>query len=63
MTYVAELEPGISDDTVLDVANRESAVLVTAYKDFGNFSVLSPGTLSVYAAGASKEKPCTVFSL
>lgn len=35
MIYVAELEPGISDDAVLDIANRESAVLVTADKDFG----------------------------
>ncbi len=33
--YVAEMEPGVSDDFVLDVANRESAVLVTAHKDFG----------------------------
>ena len=33
--YVAELEPGISDDAVLDIANRESAVLVTSDKDFG----------------------------
>lgn len=33
--YVAEMEPGTSDDAVLNVANRESAVLVTADKDFG----------------------------
>lgn len=33
--YVAEMEPGISDDTVLDLANQENALLLTAHKDFG----------------------------
>ena len=33
--YVAEMEPGISDDAVLNLANRESALLLTADKDFG----------------------------
>lgn len=41
MIYVAELEPGISDDAVLDIANRESAVLVTADKDFGEIVLLA----------------------
>ena len=31
--YVAEMEPGISDDAVLDIANREVALLLTADKD------------------------------
>ena len=33
--YVAEMEPGISDDAVLDLANQEGALLLTADKDFG----------------------------
>lgn len=33
--YVAEMEPGISDDAVLELANREAALLLTADKDFG----------------------------
>lgn len=33
---VAEMEPGISDDAVLEQANREQAVLVTADKGFGD---------------------------
>jgi len=33
--YVAEMERGISDDVVLDLANREGALLLTADKDFG----------------------------
>ena len=33
--YVAEMEPGISDDLVLEKANQNSALLLTADKDFG----------------------------
>jgi len=33
--YVVEMEPRISDNAVLDVANREKAILLTADKDFG----------------------------
>ena len=33
--YVAEMEPGISDDAVLDLANHEPALLLTADRDFG----------------------------
>ncbi len=34
--YVAEMEPGIPDEAVLDVTNREQALLLTADKDFGD---------------------------
>jgi predicted nuclease of predicted toxin-antitoxin system len=33
--YVAEMEPGISDGVVLDLANQKAAPLLTADKDFG----------------------------
>lgn len=33
--YVAEMDPGISDDEVLDAANKFDAVLLTGDKDFG----------------------------
>jgi predicted nuclease of predicted toxin-antitoxin system len=33
--YIAEMEPSISDDIVLDRANQRDALLVTADKDFG----------------------------
>ncbi len=33
--YVAELSPSITDDAVLQEANRRGALLVTADKDFG----------------------------
>ena len=32
---VAEMEPGVSDNAVIDLANREAALLLTADKDFG----------------------------
>ena len=32
---VVEMEPGITDETVLDLANQENAMLLTADKDFG----------------------------
>ena len=33
--YVAEMAPGTTDDEVLDQANAQQALLVTADKDFG----------------------------
>ena len=33
--YVAEMDPGISDDVVLERANTQKALLLTADKDFG----------------------------
>ena len=42
---VAEMEPGISDDVVLDLANRLGVVLLTADKDFGEL-VFRQGRLS-----------------
>jgi predicted nuclease of predicted toxin-antitoxin system len=33
--YIAEMEPGISDEEVLNRANEKNALLITADKDFG----------------------------
>jgi len=33
--YVAETDAGITDDEVLDMANRDQVLLLTADKDFG----------------------------
>lgn len=33
--YVVEMEPGIADDEVLNLANNEGAILLTSDKDFG----------------------------
>jgi len=55
--YVAEMEPGISDDIVLDLANREGAVLLTADKDFGELIFrqrrLTSGVILLRLAGIS----------
>lgn len=55
--FVAEMEPGISDDTVLQLAHRESAVLLTADKDFGEAVFrqrrLTSGVVLVRLAGLS----------
>ena len=43
--YIAELDPGIDDDAVLDEANRSGALLITSDKDFGElvFRDTAPG--------------------
>lgn len=33
---ITEMEPGISDETVLAMANRENALIITADRDFGD---------------------------
>ena len=64
VVYVAELSPGITDDAVLEFANTEERILMTADKDFGGlvfrlrrvaFGVLLvrlPGLLSASRADA-----------
>jgi predicted nuclease of predicted toxin-antitoxin system len=55
--YVAEMEPGISDDAVLDLANQEGALLLTADKDFGELVFrlgrFAPGVILLRLAGLS----------
>ena len=57
--YVAEMEPGISDDEVLDLANKETAILLTADKDFGELIFrqgrVSAGVILLRLAGLSQE--------
>ena len=58
--YVAEMEPGVLDDAVLDLANREAALLLTADKDFGELVFrqrrFSGGIILVRLAGLSSER-------
>ncbi|MBF8278004.1 MAG: hypothetical protein HW390_3077 [Candidatus Brocadiaceae bacterium] len=44
--YVAEMEPGISDGNVLDLANRGGYLLITADKDFGELVFLQQRLMS-----------------
>ena len=55
--YVAEMAPGISDHDVLNLANQEEAILLTADKDFGELvfrqDKVAPGIVLVRLAGLS----------
>jgi len=54
---VAEMEPGISDQDVLNLVNQEDAILLTADKDFGELVFrqdrAAPGIVLVRLAGLS----------
>jgi predicted nuclease of predicted toxin-antitoxin system len=55
--YVAELAPGITDQTVFAKANRLNALLVTADKDFGELvfrqGMVRAGVILLRLAGLS----------
>jgi predicted nuclease of predicted toxin-antitoxin system len=58
--YVAEMEPGISDDQVLDLANERGALLMTLDKDFGELVFragrVTCGVILVRLAGLSSQR-------
>jgi predicted nuclease of predicted toxin-antitoxin system len=63
---VAEMEPGISDDVVLARANQESAMLLTADKDFCELVFrqkrVTSGVILVRLAGLSPERKAQIVS-
>jgi predicted nuclease of predicted toxin-antitoxin system len=64
--YVAEMDPGISDDAVLDKAEKESAILSPADKDFGELVFrqqrITNGVVLVRLAGLSSPKKTEIVS-
>jgi predicted nuclease of predicted toxin-antitoxin system len=64
--YVTEMEPGIPDEGVLDLANREGAVLLTADKDFGELVFrqrrLTLGVVLIRLAGLSPDHKAEVVA-
>ncbi len=64
--YVAEMEPGISDEIVLDLANRENAILLTADKDFGELLFrqhrIAPGVVFIRLEGISPMNKAGIVS-
>ncbi|HKP10604.1 MAG TPA: DUF5615 family PIN-like protein [Blastocatellia bacterium] len=67
--YVAEMEPGISDDLVLNQANERGALLVTADKDFKDFgelvfrqSQIAGGVLLLRLAGLSNKMKAEIVA-
>lgn len=59
VVYVSEMDPGISDDAVLSIANNMGALLVTADKDFGELvfrrQQINAGVLLIRLAGLSLQ--------
>jgi predicted nuclease of predicted toxin-antitoxin system len=57
---VAELDPGLADEHVLSLANREAAALLTADKDFGELvfrqKQASHGVVLIRLAGLSQAQ-------
>lgn len=62
--YVAEMEAGISDDVVLDLATREGAILLTADKDFGELVFrqerMTRGIILIQLAGISPARKAEI---
>lgn len=65
--YVVEMEPGIADDEVLTLANREGAILITADKDFGELvfrlRYLATGIILIRLAGLSISAKSDILSM
>lgn len=65
--YIAESRPGVSDDDVLSLANREAAALITADKDFGELVFrqgrISSGIILIRLAGLSQSAKGDTVSL
>ncbi|MCU0543246.1 MAG: DUF5615 family PIN-like protein [Oscillatoriaceae cyanobacterium Prado104] len=64
--YVAELERGISDDTVLYLANEQDAPLLTADKDFGELVFrlrrITSGVVLIRLPGLSPSRKAEIVS-
>lgn len=64
--YVAEMAPATPDEAVLDIANREKALLLTADKDFGEIVFRqrrsSAGVVLVRLAGLSAARKTEVVA-
>lgn len=64
--YVAEMAPSIPDEAVLALANRQSALLLTADKDFGELVFrqqrLVTGVVLIHLAGLSPTLKARIVS-
>lgn len=66
VVYIAEMQAGIADDAVLDVANREDAPLLTADLDFGDLvfrqRLLTSGVVLIRLAGVPPDSKAEVVA-
>ena len=57
---VSDISPGITDEEVLNIANRESAVILTSDKDFGELifrkRLINNGVVLVRLHGISADE-------
>ncbi len=64
--YVAEMEPGISDDIVLASAHQEAALLLTADRDFGEMvfrqRLHTHGIVLIRLAGLSPSRKAEIVA-
>jgi len=64
--YVAEMDPGITDHAVFDLANKNSAILMTADKDFGEIvfrqKQIPAGIILLRLSGFSPLKKAAIVS-
>lgn len=62
--YIAETDAGISDDEVLDLANRGELLLLTADKDFGELVFrlrkITIGVVLIRLAGLTPERKAEI---
>lgn len=67
VSYVAELGPGMPDDAVLNLANQETALLLTADKDFGEMvfrqRLHMHGVVLIRLAGLSPTRKAEIVAL
>jgi len=64
--FVCEMEPGIRDDQVLDLANRKNAILITGDRDFGELvfrqGLSARGIVLIRLSGLSPEQKSQTVS-
>jgi predicted nuclease of predicted toxin-antitoxin system len=65
--YIAEMEPGISDEQVLEKANENQSLLLTVDKDFGELVFrlgrLHNGVVLIRLGGYSSEMRAEIVSV
>jgi predicted nuclease of predicted toxin-antitoxin system len=63
--YITELTPGITDNQVLDIAEKNNAILLTADKDFGDLIYrlgrLAYGIILYRLSGFTNQEKATLI--
>ncbi len=65
VTAISEMEPGLPDNQVFNMANESNAILITADKDFGEIiyqqNVIQYGVILIRLSGLSANKKIESF--